>query len=87
MRADQDEVNFANAPLCIELAIAHGNAVDFPKSGYCPEISSSLFVNEYPEFMEKDDAVIIPINIESSAKQVNIGRAVQGHQIEDREPD
>lgn len=48
VRADQDSNSYANNPLCLELAIAHGNAVDFPKTGYCPEINSTLFTGEYP---------------------------------------
>jgi hypothetical protein len=36
------------------LAVAHGYAVDFPKSGYCPPIPPELLmVKAYPDFMEK----------------------------------
>lgn len=55
--ADSDITNFANNSDCIRLAIAHGNAVDFPKSGYCPPIDEKLFVKDYPDFMEKEEVV------------------------------
>mgnify|MGYP000941427884 CR=1 FL=1 len=53
--ADKDLTNYAHNSDCIKLAIAHGNAVDFPKSGYCPPIDEKLFVKDYPDFMEKGD--------------------------------
>jgi hypothetical protein len=49
--ADKDTTSYANNPNCIKLAIAHGNAVDFPKSVYCPPIDERLFVKDYPDFM------------------------------------
>jgi RNA-dependent RNA polymerase len=53
IHADRDLVNFANNKSCLKLAEIHGKAVDFPKTGYCPPVSSDLFCNVYPDFMEK----------------------------------
>lgn len=47
---------YAKAKECMELAIAHGKAVDFPKSGFCPEIDPKLLVSVYPDFMEKEES-------------------------------
>lgn len=52
---------YAKAKECMELAIAHGKAVDFPKSGFCPEIDPKLLVSVYPDFMEKEESVTILI--------------------------
>ena len=52
MKADQSE-NYAKCKECIELAEIHGKAVDFPKTGYCPEVDPRLLVSSYPDFMEK----------------------------------
>jgi hypothetical protein len=56
---------YAKAKECVELAIAHGKAVDFPKSGFCPEVDPKLLVSTYPDFMEKEEAVI-PISFSPS---------------------
>ena len=53
IHADRDLVNFANNKNCLKLAEIHGKAVDFPKTGYCPYVSSDLFCNVYTDFMEK----------------------------------
>lgn len=63
--ADKDIINYAHNSDCIKLAIAHGNAVDFPKSGYCPPIDEKLFVKDYPDFMEKDEGVSYYSNVEN----------------------
>jgi RNA-dependent RNA polymerase len=52
---------YAKSKECVELAIAHGKAVDFPKSGFCPEVDPKLLVSTYPDFMEKEESVIIAI--------------------------
>lgn len=58
IKADQDLTKYAYNEECIRLAIAHGHAVDFPKSGYCPPIDEKLImVKKYPDFMEKEDEV------------------------------
>jgi RNA-dependent RNA polymerase len=36
---------------CLELAKIHGKAVDFPKTGFCPEVNPKLLVSSYPDFM------------------------------------
>jgi hypothetical protein len=50
-------INFANDKECIELAKIHGKAVDFPKTGFCPQVDPKLLVSTYPDFMEKEEAV------------------------------
>ena len=79
--ADSDITNFANNSDCIRLAIAHGNAVDFPKSGYCPPIDEKLFVKDYPDFMEKEEVVryLIYSERQNIYKQVSAWKTVQGH--------
>ncbi len=52
VKADMSE-NYAKDKECIELAKIHGKAVDFPKTGYCPEVDARLLVSTYPDFMEK----------------------------------
>lgn len=52
VKADQSE-HFANDKDCIELAKIHGKAVDFPKTGFCPQVDPKLLVSTYPDFMEK----------------------------------
>lgn len=54
VKADQSP-SFAKDKDCIQLAKIHGKAVDFPKTGYCPQVDSKLLVSCYPDFMEKDD--------------------------------
>ena len=56
VKADKG-VFYAKEKECIELAEIHGKAVDFPKSGYCPEVDPKLLVSSYPDFMEKEEAV------------------------------
>ncbi|XP_041006286.1 probable RNA-dependent RNA polymerase 1 [Juglans microcarpa x Juglans regia] len=43
----------AMSPKCMELAMLHSIAVDFPKTGIVAEIPRYLRVKEYPDFMEK----------------------------------
>ena len=50
VKADQS-VNFAKDKECIELAKIHGKAVDFPKTGFCPQVDARLLVSSYPDFM------------------------------------
>jgi hypothetical protein len=57
--ADKDAISYANNPNCIKLADVHKIAVDFPTYGYQPSIDENLFVKEYPDFMEKDNAVTV----------------------------
>ena len=53
VHADMDLINYARNKNCQKLAEIHGKAVDFPKTGYCPPVSSDLFVSVYPDFMQK----------------------------------
>lgn len=39
MHADKDLNNYAGSDICLKLALIHGKAVDFPKTGYCPPVS------------------------------------------------
>ena len=52
VHADQSP-HYAKSKECMELAIIHGKAVDFPKSGFCPEVDPRLLVTKYPDFMQK----------------------------------
>ena len=56
VKADR-AVFYAKDKECIQLAEIHGKAVDFPKSGYCPEVDPKLLVSSYPDFMEKEESV------------------------------
>ncbi|CAH1261858.1 Hypp2472 [Branchiostoma lanceolatum] len=40
---------------CMELARLHSDAVDFPKTGQCPELKRDLRPDKYPDFMMKSD--------------------------------
>ncbi|XP_048583369.1 uncharacterized protein LOC5504594 isoform X2 [Nematostella vectensis] len=40
---------------CIKLAHMHSDAVDFPKTGECPELTKELRPEQYPDFMMKPD--------------------------------
>lgn len=53
VKADQNLTHYANDKDCIELAQIHGKAVDFPKTGFCPQVDPKLLVSTYPDFMEK----------------------------------
>jgi RNA-dependent RNA polymerase len=50
VHADMSEF-YAKVNECMELAQIHGKAVDFPKSGFCPEVDPKLLVSKYPDFM------------------------------------
>lgn len=56
VKADSDTTNYADNADCIKLSEIHGKAVDFPKTGYCPEVDPKLLVSVYPDFMEKEEA-------------------------------
>lgn len=45
----------------MKLCEIHGKAVDFPKTGYCPEVDPKLLTSIYPDFMEKVGFVIFLI--------------------------
>lgn len=49
------EPSMALSPPCVELAMLHSVAVDFPKTGIPAQIPPKLRVKEYPDFMEKLD--------------------------------
>lgn len=54
IKADMNMIKQAYDEQCLELAVAHGHAVDFPKSGYVPPIAPDLLqVSKYPDFLEK----------------------------------
>jgi RNA-dependent RNA polymerase len=55
VKADSDTTNYADNADCIKLSEIHGKAVDFPKTGYCPEVDPKLLVSVYPDFMEKEE--------------------------------
>ncbi|XP_062593720.1 uncharacterized protein LOC134255214 isoform X2 [Saccostrea cucullata] len=40
---------------CLKLAKKHSDAVDFPKSGKCPQIDTDVRPKRYPDFMMKSD--------------------------------
>lgn len=52
--ADKDPEK-ARSPSCIELAKLHSIAVDFAKSGVPAELPQHLRIEQYPDFMEKQD--------------------------------
>ncbi|KAL5721913.1 RNA-directed RNA polymerase [Ranunculus cassubicifolius] len=52
--ADKDP-SMAECEGCLELARLFSIAVDFPKTGVPAKIPSRLYVQEYPDFMEKPD--------------------------------
>ncbi len=45
----------AKDPKCLKLAELHAEAVDFNKTGYCPQIDKRLLSKIYPDFMEKKE--------------------------------
>mgnify|MGYP003685384131 CR=1 FL=1 len=51
VKADRDLNQYAANKECLKLADIHGQAVDFPKSGFCPTFDPKLLVSEYPDFM------------------------------------
>lgn len=55
INADLNTNLLANDPSCLKLAELHAEAVDFNKTGYCPEIDKKLLCKIYPDFMEKKD--------------------------------
>ncbi|KAK7308653.1 hypothetical protein VNO77_42273 [Canavalia gladiata] len=59
--ADRDPEK-AMSSSCIELAKLHSVAVDFAKSGVAAEIPPHLRVEEFPDFMEKQDKPSYPSN-------------------------
>lgn len=52
--ADRGELK-AESPECLQLAELFSIAVDYPKTGIPAQIPQSLWVSEYPDFMEKPD--------------------------------
>ena len=56
IKSDQNLIKFSYDEKCLELAVAHGHAVDFPKTGHRPNINQELIqVSEYPDFLEKEE--------------------------------
>ncbi|KAI8486629.1 hypothetical protein Bbelb_356040 [Branchiostoma belcheri] len=49
------EANGIFSQKCKELAQLHSDAVDFPKTGQCPELKGDLRPDKYPDFMMKSD--------------------------------
>jgi hypothetical protein len=45
----------ANDKRCLELAEHHSDAVDFAKTGFCPQIDKRLLAKEWPDYMERDE--------------------------------
>jgi hypothetical protein len=48
-------LELANDPKCLELAEHHSDAVDFAKTGFCPQIDKRLLAKEWPDFMERGE--------------------------------
>lgn len=55
--ADQSE-KLANDERCIELSQIHSDAVDYVKTGYCPEVDPKLKAKKWPDFMREKKHLI-----------------------------
>ena len=53
-RSDQSKL-MAMDPSCIKLAEFHSSAVDYAKTGFCPEVNKKYLNKMWPDFMEKKE--------------------------------